>query len=67
MNDFKEGEERKTERLYAIENAGAGTDTCSFCGGNTEGKECGCNRDTPMTVSMDRTAKPSEAEFFLQT
>jgi hypothetical protein len=63
MNEFRERKE--PERLYAVENAGAGIDTCSFCGRNTD-RECACNKETPMTVSADRIAKPSEAEFFLQ-
>ncbi len=56
----------KPEKLYAVENAGAGIDTCSRCGRNISEAECICDRDTPVTVSMSRTIKPSEAEFLLQ-
>ena len=54
------------KKLYAVENADAGADTCSGCGKYTDGAECNCNGDIPITVSMSRTVEPSEAEFFLQ-
>lgn len=68
MNELEEegGEGReRPKKLYAMENVGAGIDTCSDCGRNANG-ECICNKDKLVPVSMDRSAKPSEAEFFLQ-
>ena len=54
------------KKVYALENVG--DDICQYCGRNMTEEGCNCDRDTPVTVSVNReiNEKISEAKFLLR-